>query len=66
VQFKEELAQLSSEIERLKAIEKAMRASPGQRISLADPRFTFDNCTWARLSTSSATTCRSLWTRAII
>ena len=35
--LKEKLAKLASEIERLKAIEKAMLASPDQQISLTDP-----------------------------
>jgi transposase len=35
--LKEKLAKLASEMERLKAIEKAMLASPDQQISLTDP-----------------------------
>jgi hypothetical protein len=35
--LKEKLAKLASELERLKAIEKAMLASPDQKISLTDP-----------------------------
>ena len=35
--LKEKLAKLASELERLKAIEKAMLASPDQQISLTDP-----------------------------
>jgi transposase len=35
--LKEKLAMLASEVERLKAIEKAMLASPDQQISLTDP-----------------------------
>ena len=35
--LREKLAKLASEIERLKAIEKAMLASPDQQISLTDP-----------------------------
>ena len=35
--LKEKLAKLASEVERLKAIEKAMLASPDQQISLTDP-----------------------------
>ena len=35
--LKEKLAKLASELERLKAIEKAMQASPDQQISLTDP-----------------------------
>src|SRR5262245_5902921 len=35
--LKEKLAKLASEIQRLKAIEKAMLASPDQQISLTDP-----------------------------
>jgi transposase len=37
VHLKEKLAKLASEMERLKAIEKAMLASPDQQISLTDP-----------------------------
>jgi hypothetical protein len=35
--LKEKLAKLASELQRLKAIEKAMLASPDQQISLTDP-----------------------------
>jgi len=35
--LKEKLAKLATEVERLKAIEKAMHASPDQQISLTDP-----------------------------
>jgi hypothetical protein len=35
--LKEKLAKLASELERLKAIEKAMQASPDHQISLTDP-----------------------------
>jgi len=35
--LKDKLAKLASEMERLKAIEKAMLASPDQQISLTDP-----------------------------
>ena len=35
--LKEKLAKLATEIERLKAIEKEMLASPDQQISLTDP-----------------------------
>jgi transposase len=35
--LKEKLAKLASELKRLKAIEKAMQASPDQQISLTDP-----------------------------
>jgi transposase len=37
VHLKDKLAKLASEMERLKAIEKAMLASPDQQISLTDP-----------------------------
>ena len=37
VHLKEKLAKLASELQRLKAIEKAMLASPDQQISLTDP-----------------------------
>ncbi len=37
--LKEKLAKLASELQRLKAIEKAMLASPDQQISLTDPDF---------------------------
>ena len=40
--LKEKLAKLASELQRLKAIEKEMLASPDQQISLTDPDFTFD------------------------
>jgi hypothetical protein len=35
--LKEKLAKLASEVQRLKAIEKEMLASPDQQISLTDP-----------------------------
>jgi hypothetical protein len=35
--LKEKLAKLASELQRLKALEKAMLASPDQQISLTDP-----------------------------
>jgi hypothetical protein len=35
--LKEKLAELASELQRLKALEKAMQASPDQQISLTDP-----------------------------
>jgi transposase len=37
VHLKEKLAKLAIEVQRLRAIEKAMRASPDQQISLTDP-----------------------------
>jgi len=37
--LKEKLAKLASELQRLKAIEKAMLASPNPQISLTDPDF---------------------------
>jgi hypothetical protein len=63
--LKEKLAKLASELQRLKALEKAMLASPDQQISLTDP----DSRSMARVGAaraSSATTYRSLWTRSII
>jgi len=58
--LKEKLAKLASEMQRLKAIEKAMLASPDQQISLTR---------WRRAGAaraSSAITYRSLWIRSII
>jgi transposase len=62
--LKEKLAKLASELQRLKAIEKAMLASPDQQISLTDP----DSRSMATAGGAlalSATTCRSRWTRSI-
>jgi transposase len=59
--LKEKLAKLASELERLKAIEKAMLASPDQQISLT--------VQWRRageVRALSATMCRSPWIRNII
>ena len=47
--LKDKLAKLTSEMDRLKAIERAMLASPDQQISLTDPDFTLDGDEWARL-----------------
>jgi transposase len=63
--LKEKLAKLASELQRLKAVEKAMLASPDQQISLTDP----DSRSMATAGGAlalSATTCRSLWTRSTI
>jgi hypothetical protein len=54
--LKEKLAKLSSELQRLKAIEKAMLASPDQQISLTDQI----HVRWRRVAAaqaSSAITC---------
>jgi hypothetical protein len=42
--LKEKLAKLASELQRLKAIEKRMLASPDQQISLTDPDRRFRRC----------------------
>jgi transposase len=63
--LKEKLAKLASELQRLKAVEKAMLASPDQQISLTDP----DSRSMATAGGAlalSATTCRSRWTRSTI
>jgi hypothetical protein len=61
---KEKLAKLSSELQRLKAIEKAMLASPDQQISLTDP----DSRSMATSGRGSGVVdynVQSLWTRSI-
>jgi transposase len=60
--LKDKLAKLASEVERLKAIEKEMLASPDQQISLTDP----DSRSMATTRASLATTCRSPWILSII
>ncbi len=62
--LKEKLAKLASELQRLKAIEQAMLASPDQQI-LTDPD-SRSMATSGAARASSATTCRSLWTLSII
>jgi transposase len=62
--LKEKLAKLATELQRLKAVEKAMLASPDQQISLTDPDVRWRRAGAARAS--SAITCRSLWIRSII
>jgi hypothetical protein len=47
--LKDKLAKLAREVERLKAIEKEMLASPDQQISLTDPEFTLDGDERTRL-----------------
>ena len=63
--LKEKLAKLSSELQRLKAIEKAMLASPDQQISLTDP----DSRSMAMSGRGSGVVgynVQSLWIRSII
>jgi hypothetical protein len=63
--LKEKLAKLASELQRLKAIEKRMLASPDQQISLTDPD-SRSMATSGAAQVSLGTTCRSLWIRSII
>ena len=63
--LKEKLAKLATELERLKALEKAMLASPDQQISLTDPD-SRSMATSGLVPVSSATMSRSLWIRSTI
>jgi hypothetical protein len=65
VYLKERLAKLASELQRLKAIEKAMLASPDQQISLTDPD-SRSMATSGRGSGVVGYNRRSLWIRSII
>jgi hypothetical protein len=63
--LKGKLARLATEMQRLKAVEKEMLASPDQQISLTDPgsrSMATSGPAWA----SSAITCRSPWIPSII
>jgi transposase len=63
--LKEKLAKLADELQRLRAIERAMLASPDQQISLTDPD-SRSMATSGRGSGVVATTCRSPRIRSII
>jgi hypothetical protein len=63
--LKERLSKLASELQRLKAIEKATLASPDQQISLTDPH-SRSMATSGRGSGVVGYNRRSLWIRSII
>ena len=63
--LKEKLEKLKSEMEKLEAIERQVRASPDQQISLTDPDCR-SMATSGAARAWSATTCRRQWIPSII